>query len=201
MGRIKGSPREPDGASPFDASGLRLKHIRTRQQLNVAEAKNIGRAITKYMAAAPSARKAPFTLEWGYRLHREMFSEVWEWAGKRRNSELNIGFPFYRIDSGLKDLFDDLATWSQCGSYSVAEQAVRLHHRSVLIHPFNNGNGRWARLLSNIWLRQHNSAPVRWPDETIGREGVIRRDYLDAIRAADQGDLEPLLTLHRKYSS
>jgi Fic-DOC domain mobile mystery protein B len=202
MGQLRGNPHdEPDGASPFDASGLKLKHIRTRQQLNVAEAKNIGRAITKYMASTPSVRKAPFTLEWGYKLHREMFSDVWEWAGQRRNSELNIGFPFSRIDPGLKDLFDDLATWSQHRSYSITEQAVRLHHRSVLIHPFNNGNGRWARLLANIWLKRHNAAPVEWPDETIGREGVIRHEYLDAVKAADKGDLEPLLSLHRRYSS
>lgn len=202
MGRLSGGPHdEPDGASPFDASGLKLKHIRSRRQLNIAEAKNIGRAITKYMASTPSVRKAPFTLEWGYKLHREMFSDVWEWAGKHRNSELNIGFPFRRIDPALKGLFDDLAAWSRHGSYPIAEQAARLHHRSVLIHPFNNGNGRWARLLANIWLKQHNAAPVDWPDETIGDEGVIRREYLDAIKVADTGDLAPLVRLHLKYSS
>lgn len=200
MGRVKAG-EEPDGASPFDASGLKLKHIRTRQQLNIAEAKNIGRAITKYLASTPSRRKAPFTREWSYRLHREMFSEVWEWAGKRRISELDIGFSFDRIDPALKDLFNDLAAWVEHGSYPIAEQAARLHHRSVLIHPFQNGNGRWARLLANIWLKQHAAAPVDWPDETIGSEGVIRGEYLEAIRAADQGDLRPLLNLHRRYSS
>ncbi len=202
MGRLEGDPHaKPDGSTPFESSGLKLKHIRTKQQLDVAEARNISRAITKYLASIPSARKAPFTREWAYKLHREMLSNVWTWAGKRRNSELNIGFRVYEIDPGLKNLFDDLATWVQCRSYPIAEQAVRLHHRAVLIHPFNNGNGRWARLLANIWLKQHNTALVDWPDGTIASEGIIRQEYLDAVKAADKGYLGPLVSLHRKYSS
>lgn len=202
MGRVKAGRRgEPDDSTPFDASGLKLKHLRSKKELNVAEAKNLSRAITKYLASPPSNRKAPFTLDWSYRLHREMFCDVWEWAGKPRNSETNLGVPFYQIASCLKDLFDDLATWSLHESYPIEEQAVRLHHRAVAIHPFNNGNGRWARLLANIWLKQHKTAIVQWPDKSIGREGVIRREYISAIKAADQGNLTPLLVLHREYSS
>jgi len=202
VGRLKSDAiGEPDSGTPFDASGLRLKHIRTKRQLDIAEAKNISRAITKYLASAPSKRKAPFTLEWSYKLHREMFFDVWKWAGKRRDSELSIGFLVCQIDPSLKDLFDDLAAWLQFASCSIFEQGVRLHHRAVQIHPFNNGNGRWARLLANIWLKQHKTALVDWPDKAIGSEGVIRTQYIEAVKAADGGNLEPLSSLHQKYSS
>ena len=68
------------------------------------------------------------------------------------------------------------------------EQAVRLHHRAVRIHPFPNGNGRWARMLANIWLKRHGQPITAWPEETIGTRSVVRDEYLAAIRAADEGD-------------
>ena len=121
-----------------------------------------------------------------------MLYDVWEWAGRRRQTEKNIGVLPYQIDPCLKDLFDDLATWNEHNSYPIDEQAVRLHHRAVHIHPFDNGNGRWARLLANIWLKQSRASIVLWPDESIGSEGIIRRDYINAVKAADAGDLGPL---------
>jgi len=202
VGRVKAGRRgEPDDSTSFDASGLKLKHLRTKRELNVAEARNISRAITKYLAGTPSKRKAPFSLDWSYKLHREMFCDVWRWAGRPRTSETNLGVPPYQVAPSLKDLFDDLDAWSRHETYPLEEQAVRLHHRAVAIHPFNNGNGRWARMLANIWLRQHKAAIVRWPDNSIGREGVIRKEYINAIKDADRGNLAPLLRLHREYSS
>ena len=47
---------------------------------------------------------------------------------------------------------------------SLLDQAVFLHHRAVAIHPFPNGNGRWSRLISNIWLKLHDQPIVRWPE-------------------------------------
>ena len=82
---------------------------------------------------------------------------------------------------------------------SLLEQAARLHYRAVWIHPFKNGNGRWARLLANIWLRLHGSPIVLWPDESIGQESIIRNEYIKALKFADQGDFGPLLALHNRH--
>ena len=92
-----------EDATPFDSSGLIPLNITTRTQLFVAEARNISKPTFKYLAAPPSKKKAPFTLEWTYKLHREMFGDVWKWAGSRRKSELNLGSPVYRIDTDLKN--------------------------------------------------------------------------------------------------
>ncbi len=35
-------------------------------------------------------------------------------------------------------------------------KSIRIHHRLVKIHPFVNGNGRHARLVSDIYLFSHN---------------------------------------------
>ena len=66
----------------------------------------------------------------------------------------------------------------------LSEQAVLLHHRAVQIHPFENGNGRWSRLLANIWLKKH-AHPItgaRHGLDNVGRpsrsDGKIRRTYV-----------------------
>jgi Fic family protein len=82
---------------------------------------------------------------------------------------------------------------------SLLEQSARLHYRAVWIHPFWNGNGRWARLLANIWLGRHKNPLILWP-ESIGQESPIRNDYLRALNAADDGEFDPLLALHSRYA-
>jgi Fic-DOC domain mobile mystery protein B len=200
--RLKRIFNEPNGATPInDLSGLIPQHITTLPQLFIVEARNISKAVTKYLASAPSKRKASFTLSWAYKLHAEMFGDVWEWAGRRRTGELNIGVPAHQIEPSLKNLLDDLVYWYEHNTYSLIEQATRVHHRAVYIHPFKNGNGRWARLLANIWLKRCRYEPVSWPEEHIKNESTIRREYLDAVKAADKQDYAPLLLLHNRYSS
>lgn len=54
--------------------------------------------------------------------------------------------------------------------------------RGVAIHPFLNGNGRWARMLANIWLKRNGHPITEWPEATISFKSVIRDEYLAAIR-------------------
>jgi Fic family protein len=85
-------------------------------------------------------------------------------------------------------------------TYDLIERAARLHHRAVQIHPFQNGNGRWSRMLANIMLKQDGSEPTLWPEQTVGTASVIRDEYLAAIRAADNHDYETLIRLHRRFT-
>jgi Fic-DOC domain mobile mystery protein B len=187
------------GETPIDdVSGLKIKGIATRRQLSEFEARNINRAVSKYLGKRPSRRTAPFHYSWCLKLHKEMFGRVWQWAGQIRTQNLNVGVPFYQVPEQLYALLQDLDFWSQ-GSTTLVEQSARLHHRSVQIHPFENGNGRWARLLANIWLRRNGSGPVLWPEQTLGETSVIRDEYLLAIRAADELDYAPLIGLHERY--
>ena len=128
-----------------------------------------------------------------------MFGKVWKWAGTVRTCDLNIGVPWQQVEASLFDLTRDLAFWEQ-GDLDPLEQGVLLHHRAVQIHPFLNGNGRWARLLANIWLRCHDQPLTLWPEATVGAVSVARDEYLAAIRKADQGDYEPLKKLHRRFA-
>jgi Fic family protein len=64
------------------------------------------------------------------------------------------------------------------------ELASFLHNRFVKIHPFTDGNGRTARLLTN-WVLLRN----RFPPVII--EVTNKEEYYKAIEAADKGDQKP----------
>lgn len=67
-------------------------------------------------------------------------------------------------------------------------EAAWLHHRFVLIHPFQDGNGRIARCLATLQLLKRRRLPL-----VIVRHD--RSEYLNALRAADDGELLPLVKL------
>jgi Fic family protein len=94
----------------------------------------------------------------------------------------------------------NLAYWEEHETMALLEQAVMLHHNAVRIHPFENGNGRWARLLANIWLKLHDHPITAWPETRVGQQSTIRAEYLEAIRRADDGEYDNLRELHRRFT-
>ena len=158
---------------------------------------NIADAVLKYLVGIPTHEEAPFDFTWALQLHQEMFGKVWAWAGKLRKVELNIGVSFIHVETRLFELLANLHLWTDM---PLIEQAVRLHHGAVAIHPFLNGNGRWAGMLANIWLKQHGSSPTEWPEQAVGEASIIRIEYLIAIKAADDWNYEPLIELHARYT-
>lgn len=145
------------GQTPLDdLSGLRVRWIQTTAQLNAAEAENIRKATLKYLLAKPTNRSARFDISWMKRLHQEMFGDVWTWAGELRMNETNIGSAARQVEIDLHTLIVDLRAW-ESSQMPILEQAVRIHHAAVKIHPFQNGNGRWSRMLANIWLLLHDT--------------------------------------------
>jgi len=83
------------GETPIDdLSGLKIRGITLRKELSEAEAANIAKAAFKYLAMQPTSRTARFDFDWCLQLHKEMFGEVWAWAGQVRTEELSIGVKF-----------------------------------------------------------------------------------------------------------
>ncbi len=65
-------------------------------------------------------------------------------------------------------------------------EAAWLHHRFTQIHPFQDGNGRVVRALATLVLVKAHRFPLVVRSKAKG-------DYLDALQAADRGDLNPLI--------
>jgi len=189
-----------DDATPLDdISGLKLPSdkVYSLKEIYVAEANNIAIATIKYLSAPPSKKIAPFSYEWLSQLHYEMFGNVWDWAGKFRKVELSIGIKAYLVPTTLKELADDIAFWDKYKTFDIFETATRIHHRTVQIHPFQNGNGRWSRMLANIYLRQNGSMPVKWQEDLLSKENPKRDEYIKALKMADNGYYKTLIEMHR----
>lgn len=180
-----------------DISGLKLDTSKqyTLQDIYLYEAKNITKATLKYLSAIPDKKIASFSYEWFLALHKDMFSDVWDWAGKIRQVELSIGVKAYLVSIEIKKLVDDLEFWEKNKSFDVIEIASRLHHRAVQIHPFKNGNGRWSRMLANIYLKQNKLEATKWNENLLSKENLHRDDYIQALKKADNGDYRDLINL------
>jgi Fic-DOC domain mobile mystery protein B len=189
------------GESPFDISHLLVPEVGSRAQLSVIEGRQIFKVLRKYFnRKGPIAEVVRFDYPWLVGLHREMYEGVWGWAGQFRTENLNLGVPYHQIQERLYNLVDDMAAWGTSGMDPI-EQAARFHHRAVEIHPFPNGNGRWARLATNIWLALRGLPIVQWPEDLIGSSSRIRDEYINALKAADRGDFEALTAMHQAYGT
>ncbi len=88
----------------------------------------------------------------------------------------------YASPEETPSLMTDLVDWynksEQSGKLSPVELAGLFHYRYIRIHPFEDGNGRIARLLVNYILARHDYPMI-----------VVRsrkkQDYLEALHQAD----------------
>lgn len=91
------------------------------------------------------------------------------------------------LESQMLNLVEEHARQVAAG-VPVEIRAAWLHHRFTLIHPFQDGNGRVARCLATLVMLKAGWFPLV----------VTRYDkpkYIGALRAADAGDLKPLVEL------
>lgn len=99
---------------------------------------------------------------------------------------------FYASPQETPALMGDLMAWyrkeTEAGELHPLVLAATFHYRFAAIHPFDDGNGRMARLLTNLILMQHHFVPVIVPVEARG-------DYLLALEKADAGDLGDVVAL------
>lgn len=185
----------PKGATPLDVDeleGLKLPHIQTRAELDQVEHANIQEGL-KWLSR--QRKYKDFLNEVFVReLHKQLLGQVWSWAGEFRQSEKNIGVDPLYISVQLHDLLEDAKVWIENGVYSREEFAARFHHRLVKIHPFPNGNGRHARIMTDVLLEKvMGVAPINWGGNLLVADGEHRQAYITALQAADQHDYLPLI--------
>ncbi len=168
-------------------------YITLRRELNEAEQTNILAAEQWAFLRKRDVLKQQFLTN----LHKRMFGRVWRWAGKFRQSERNIGIPAYKIPHDLQLLLDDCRYWIENNTYEPDEIAARFHHRLVEIHSFPNGNGRHARLATDLLLISLGQKRFTWGQASLVNAGDTRKAYVSALRTADKHDLGPLLAFVR----
>jgi Fic-DOC domain mobile mystery protein B len=191
--------QEPDDATPLapeERDALLQTWITDRDDLNEAEQENI----VKGAAWAGRRRGKPVDLlneDFAKSLHKQMFGEVWQWAGSYRQTERNIGIEAYRIPAEMPAMFDDVRYWVEHETYPPDEIAVRLHHRLTAIHPWPNGNGRHGRLMADLLIQRLGGEVFTWGGGTLSDVDELRTRYVAALKAADNHDIGPLLEFAR----
>ena len=190
------------GTTPIDpdeAAGLLLRHVSTRGELDELEEANIqlGLAWATDKALIGRSRVDILTETFLYELHRQMFGGVWEWAGSVRLTDKNIGVDKFQVRTEVRKLIEDARFWREQRTYPADEMAVRFHHRLVWIHPFPNGNGRHARMIADLIVQQAGGEAFSWGARSSSSTPELRTLYVTALRAADGGDIAPLLEFAR----
>ncbi len=186
----------PPGATPLDADELASlipRHITAQGELNEWEQLNIEQG----EAWARRQRKDILDEAFVRELHQQMFGETWSWAGSFRKSDKNIGAEWQQVGVKLRNLLDDVRYQIDNATYPPDEIATRFHHRLVAIHPFPNGNGRHARVMADLLVQQLGQPRFTWGRKSLTEATDARTRYIEALRAADSGDIGPLMAFVR----
>ena len=134
-------------------------------------------------------------------LHAVSFQWIFpDWAGSFRTIQVTYSGkeapPFYTLPELISNLCDDLKSRQEklpkSSDTNFIDESVTLlawfQHKFVFIHPFQDYNGRMARMLTTLLLLQLKLPPAwisvdSWED---------REKYLSAMREGDEGNLQPL---------
>jgi Fic-DOC domain mobile mystery protein B len=188
------------GQTPIDEEekeGLRIPAIATREELDEYEQQNIEDALL-WVLNQRLKTETIFSEKFVCLLHRRMYGSIWSWAGKFRKTDKNLGIDKWQIPLALKSLCEDALFWVRHETYSPDEIAIRFKHRIVTIHCFPNGNGRHSRLMADVIISKIYKRPLfSWGSANLVPQGESRSAYLSAVKEADNGDYDKLLTFAR----
>ena len=171
-------------------------YIATLGELHEAEEANI---------AAGTFRRSPSVAEllddrYLRDLHRAMFDEVWRWAGRYRQHDVNIGsIDWHQVPALVRQLVDDARFWVEADTFEPDELAVRFHHRLVQIHPFVNGNGRHGRFATEFLVEGLGRPRFTWGAGLRLDRAQLRARYRMALERmdGDRDDIGELLKFTR----
>ena len=115
-------------------------------------------------------------------LHARLFGPVWNWAGRWRRTEVNIGVAPERIAVELRNALDAIAyRWDHTDDWTPRQLGIVAHAETVRIHPFADGNGRTTRFLADLVF-----AAVQDPTEVQYDWDLDTTRYIELLRAYDQ---------------
>lgn len=138
------------------------------------------------------------------KLHKVSYAWIFpKWAGKFRTINVTYSgkeaIEYYKVREAITNLCLDLKTRikhlpSKDNDQYIIE-IIRLlawfQHRFVQIHPFNDYNGRTARMLTTFLLIKFNLHPSEIKADTK----KDRKAYIKALQNADEGDYSALENL------
>lgn len=205
---MKKSPRY-DTSSLIEAQfepgsrGRALKNklgIKSKKDMDEAESVALKSAIDKLLTIYDESHR--FTEADIRTMHKIWLGGIYEWAGEYRHVNVSKGdFPFAaaRQIPFLMAEFEkvQLSKHTPCNfksSERVIQALAEVHVELVLIHPFREGNGRVARILSTIMAFQAGLPMLNFKDITDRK----KKEYFAAINRGLSRDYKSMEILFEK---
>ncbi len=188
---------KPKGATSYKETAF---GIIPRSKLIQLELEGTKRGL-EYIDELTRKGKSNITPELICKLHQISFGWIFpEWAGKYRKIQVTFSGKeaplYYQVSELITNLCNDLEERlkhlpkpdEESFIIKVVELLAWFQHRFVFIHPFQDYNGRTARILTTLILLQLNLPPIEIKAET----GADRKRYLQSMQKADEEDYSSL---------
>lgn len=129
-------------------------------------------------------------------MHKVWLGRIYPWAGQYRSVDLTKGIRFAHaklVPKLMKNFETEcLARYTPC-NFKSSKELIRalaeVHVEFVLIHPFREGNGRVARVVTTLMALQA-AKPIL--DFNSIQQGRGKEQYFEAIRAGFDRNYEPM---------
>lgn len=130
------------------------------------------------------------------KMHKRWLGKIYAWAGAYRSVNMSKdGFPFAAAAQIPKLMTEfergPLRELTPCIFHEregVVHALAVVHVELVLIHPFREGNGRLARMLSTLMALQAGLPPLDFGNI----KGKKKREYFAAVQAGMMRNYEPM---------
>ena len=158
-----------------------------KNKLNISDSAELARVEEKI-----SKKKALELFESGYldslkpgtyktlsEIHKYLFGEIYEFAGKIRDVNIAKGNFRFAPVMYLKEALVNIEKMPQCDFDKIIEKYVEMN----VAHPFREGNGRSTRIWLDLMLKKELGLVIDW-------SAVDKDDYLLAMERSPIKDIE-----------
>jgi cell filamentation protein len=173
--------------------------ITGKRVMDEVEAREQLRALNKFLGMYD--RDHQFSATDVCRMHKIWLGDVYEWAGQYRQVNISKGDFTFAMAMQVPKLMEQLEQgplrkFTPCLSpvqVEVIHAIAVVHTELVLIHPFREGNGRLARILSVLMGLQAGFPPLDFGFI----KGKARQDYFAAVQAGMSHNYMPMEDVFR----
>jgi cell filamentation protein len=174
--------------------------IKRKREMDEAESIALKTATDKFIGMYDKEHR--FTASDIRTMHKIWLGNIYEWAGEYRQVNVSKGDFHFAASLHIPQLMADFAKGplrkhTPCNFKSmerVFQALAEVHVELVLTHPFREGNGRIARLLSTLMVFQAELPMLNFRDIT----GKKIKVYFEAISSGLDRDYKPMEKLFEK---
>jgi cell filamentation protein len=171
-----------------------LLGIKKKREMDIAEAREQLRAMAELVRIYD--RNHRFTADDVCYIHKIWLDSIYDWAGKYRQLNISKAGFFFAAARQVPKLMasfekEILKKYTPCTFDSIDEVVAALavvHTELVLIHPFREGNGRLARMLTLLMAFQAGLPPLGFGSI----RGKKKKEYFASVRAGLDRNYEPM---------